>query len=253
MSTRTVGSLSMALIVLAFFLLGIGGTMLFNLWSTENSKVPVTIGSGEFAGQADPADIRGSYSFKEIETAFGVPVGDLAAAFGVDKNAEEFRCKDLETEYEGIDLGGGEIGTDSVRLFVALYNGIPYEAEETTRLPVAAAAVLDPRIADEKRREVEKLYVDLPGAPATPPTTDGAASDVKTPVGDYSPEERQVTGQTTFYDLGAWGLSAAEIRTALEGKEPGASNIPIRDYCQNNELSFSTVKGVLQKLVDGKK
>ena len=88
-------------IVLAVFILGIGGTMIFNLWQTTSSKVPATYSSGEFAGEYNPADIRGSYSFGDIEEAFAVPVTALAEAFAVvdTENPAAFLCKSLEELY----------------------------------------------------------------------------------------------------------------------------------------------------------
>ncbi len=48
------------------FLAGIGLTMAFNLWHTTTTKEPAKYSSGEFAGQANPADIRGSYTLGDV-------------------------------------------------------------------------------------------------------------------------------------------------------------------------------------------
>lgn len=144
----------LTIIIFAVFILGIGGTMAFNLWSTESSKEPAKFTEGELAGTANPADIRGSYSFQDIENAFGVPVEDLAAAFEVTEDPENFQCKELEDIYGSLEYG--DIGTGAVRLFVALYLEVPYEdAHEGTILPEPALDILGDRASPELREQME--------------------------------------------------------------------------------------------------
>ena len=71
----------LAVIIVAVFVSGIGLSMAFNLWRTEASKEPARYESGEFAGEYNPADIRGSYTFGDIEDTFGVPAQVLGKAF----------------------------------------------------------------------------------------------------------------------------------------------------------------------------
>jgi hypothetical protein len=81
-------------------------------WVTESTKVPVTFTEGEFAGQANPADIRGSYTFGDIANSFDVTPEVLAQAFGVTgDDPAAFAIKELEAIY--LD-SGYEIGTVSV-------------------------------------------------------------------------------------------------------------------------------------------
>ena len=107
-------------VVVAAFVLGIGLSMAFKLWHTESSKIPVTYTEGEFKGAYNPADIRGSYTFADIESAFGIPAEVLAEAYGIqgEEDPGGFPVKELEQMY-GQTPDGGEIGTDSIRLFVA--------------------------------------------------------------------------------------------------------------------------------------
>jgi hypothetical protein len=157
----TLRSKHIAPIVLAAFLIGIGGTIIFNLWQTTSSKVPATYTSGEFAGEFNPGDIRGSYSFGDIEEAFSVPVAGLAEAFGVEdsENPAALLCKGLEDMYGQVD--NGEIGTDSVRWFVALYTGLPYTPEEDTLLPFPALSVLQERLGEVELEEIKAKTVSL--------------------------------------------------------------------------------------------
>lgn len=158
-------------IILAVFVIGIGGTMALNLWTTTTTKEPAKYASGEFAGQANPADIRGSYTFGDIAAAFPVPVEALARAFAVKQgDPATFQCKQLEAIYAGTE--GGEIGTDSVRWFVALYAGLPYTAAEGSALPASALEVLAPRLSAERLAEVKAKTVGLAeSGPATATTT----------------------------------------------------------------------------------
>jgi hypothetical protein len=110
-------------------------------WKTSGSKTPATIKSGEYAGTADPMDIRGSYAFTDIAKSFNIPLADLAAAYQLtDAQASTFKCKDLE----GLGLGepGQDIGTESVRTFVAFYIGRSPGDFSPGDLPQSAISVL---------------------------------------------------------------------------------------------------------------
>lgn len=133
--------LFIVLVVLLFG--GIYGSMELNLWHTESSKVPAKIASGSFKGSSNPEDIRGSYSFSDISKSFDIPLESLGKAFGLNENDNiaAFKCKNLETKYTDAKANGFEIGTGSVRLFVALYKGIPVELEDSY-LPNTAIEVL---------------------------------------------------------------------------------------------------------------
>jgi hypothetical protein len=128
------------LAVLVIFAAGILITNAAGLWSTTTTKTPSRIENLEAADAYDPNDLRGSFTFGDISSLYGVPLEDLAAAFGVDeKAAADFKCKDLETLAEDTEY---EIGTASVRMFVADYLGLPYTPTEETYLSAAAAEIL---------------------------------------------------------------------------------------------------------------
>lgn len=130
------------LLVPVLLILGIGLTTLTGQWKTKNSKKPARYTKGEFLGEANPADIRGSYTFKDIETAFDIPVEVLAKAFGLEnqQNPSVIQVKSFESFYGEMD--GKEIGTDSMRLFVALYKNQPYIPKSMSVLPQMARDVL---------------------------------------------------------------------------------------------------------------
>lgn len=132
---------SIVILSVSIVLLGVIITSALGLFKTESTKVPKRLEEATANGAYDPADIKGSYSFAEISRLFDIPINDLADAFGVEKNAAAtFKCKDLETVFGESDY---DIGTSSVRLFVAYYLGLPYETNEESYLTQTAAQILE--------------------------------------------------------------------------------------------------------------
>ncbi len=229
-------------LILAVFVVGIAGTMAFNLWKTEGSKIPAKFRTGEHEGEYNPSDIRGSYAFSDISKNFKIPLEDLSKAFGLEsvENVAEFQCKELKELYP--EPPEGEIGTDSAKLFVALYTGIPHTPEETTRLPTPALSVLKEKLSEEELEEVKKITVSLSDLkPVSSQETAEHASD----------QDRAVRGNTTFAELLDWKLAKEEIEQVL-GIPMGKPGLTVRDHCTANEIEFSEVKTALQALVDAK-
>ncbi len=284
----------LAALILAAFTFGIAGASALGYWITESKKEPAKVASGEFAGQADPGDIRGSYTFGDIEKAFGVPAAVLAEAFGfTDRPAAEVKAKDLEETYAG-KTGALEVGTDAVRLFTAAWIGMPYEPEPDTGLPARAVELLEgrslhPATAALVRSRVvgaEPSIGTLSAAPASPAPTEGSvaapapapsspapgspAAPAATPVpsapaaaaappsGTGTAEShtttaaaaREVKGSTTFGDLTGWGLTRAQVKEALGGRDPGAPTEKVRDFCTAAGVEFSSVKTKLQEMAN---
>jgi polyferredoxin len=154
----------LALVVILFG--GIGMSKAFNLWITESTKVPATYTSGEVSGQYNPADIRGSYTLNDINKSFGVPVKDLADAFGISNVSDlgNFKVKELETIYAQYKGSEKEIGTDNVRYFVALYKGLPYNFEGDKYLPNPAGTILEAsgKLTEEQKKYMQSHLVDVP-------------------------------------------------------------------------------------------
>ena len=256
----TLRSKHIAPIVLVVFILGIGGTMFFGLWQTTSSKVPAAYTEGEFAGEYNPADIRGSYSFGDIEEAFAVPVAALAKAFAVEDtdNPADFLCKSLEDLYGATETG--EVGTDSVRWFVALYAGLPYSPEEDTLLLSPAISVLRERLTESELETVRAKTVSLSAnlsalsASASEDTpvadTDVADSETAEQTDTHTESEAgEIKGKTTFGELLSWGVSKETIEEIL-GLPIGKAGVTVRDYCVENDIEFSTVKEALQEAAE---
>jgi hypothetical protein len=221
---------------------GIGLSAALDLWSTESTKVPVRYETGDFEGEYNPADIRGSYSFDDIAASFDVSVEDLAKAFAMEANENPgaIKAKDLETVYG--ELEEGEVGTDSIRYFVALYTGRPYEPEEGTLLPSPAVSVLRDMVSEDILSTVSARTVSLGSLKE-------ASGQVEEHVED--PEDTTVKGKTTFGDLSSWGLTNEEIEAAI-GMKAGKSGITVRDHVVSAGSEFAAAKAALQELVDSK-
>lgn len=233
-----------ALILPLMFLLGIGGTMISGYWQTESTKIPVKFSEGEAAGEFNPADIRGSYSLQDIEDVFEVSVETLAQAFGMSSrnNPGDIQVKEFEESYGDID--GLEVGTDSMRYFVALYLDRPFVLDPGTALPQPAYNILKKEgvLSAERLEEAAGQAVSLEGAhilTAEEDSHDGESSGLL-----------EIKGKTTFHELYESGITAEQISDALGGLEPGPRGMSVRDYCMENNIEFSGVKGQIQTLLD---
>lgn len=254
-------SLALAIIVLMFGGIAVGDSM--NYWVTKSSKVPATYTSGEFKGVYNPADIRGSYSFEDISKNFEIPVEHLAIAFGLsdDIDANSYQCKKLESDYAIAAEKGFEIGTDSVRIFVALYKGLPIELEDTY-IPAAAYQVLKDNASltqeqinylDAHTVDISKLEVvqaaEVPSASVTEDPQNQESGTKGT--GDYNSADQLIKGKTTFAELMDWGVSKEEIEQVLGTEMPNAA-LTVRDFCAQQGIEFSAIKEALQNIADNK-
>lgn len=153
----------------AVMLMMLGGVIIassLGLFDTESSKNVATIKAGEFAGEADPNDIRGSFSFADISRQFGVEISALAEAFGIDGTDDEiaaFQIKGLEEKYAGLPQ---EIGTSSVRLFVGFMTSLPVELG--AYIPVKAAEIIISSVdglTEERESYLKGHTIDLTAVP----------------------------------------------------------------------------------------
>lgn len=230
----------LALSIVLLFGLSIVGSMIIGYWRTESSKIPTRIEGGPFAGAYDPAAIKGSYTFKDIESAFKIPVAQLAEAFAfaVSGEPETTQPKSFEAYPQPVE---GEVGTDSIRLFVSLYTSIPYEAEEDTRLPYSALALLrrEDKIDEERWAELKDRYGVEMGSPSgmseAPISESGSILEIK--------------GNTTYGQLFDAGLTALTIEEVI-GIKAGNRDQAIKDHLEAEGLEFSQYKTLLQEKVD---
>ena len=241
-----IGAKGIAASAIATILGGVVLLMALGSWQTESEKIPVKFSTGEFAGMANPGDIRGSYSFADVEKNFPVTADILAAAFALDvmvKPAQDYLAKDLEALYGDVADGAGEVGTDSLKWFVSLFTGLPFTPAEDTYVPSTVVEVLR-----DSGKVVDADTLAQLEAKSVEPLVPGIVPDVvDTHV--ESTTERVIKGTTTYADVISWGVTQAEIETIL-GVPLKSKTDKIRDHLLANNLEFSVVKTQLQALVD---
>jgi hypothetical protein len=230
-------------LIFIFIFGGILFSTWMNWWQTESTKIPAQFTEGEFTGEYDPLDIRGSYTFGDIESAFGIPLDLLAQAFVLPEDSElaAFEVKTLETLYSSLDE---EIGTASIRLFVALYKGLPFEISEETYLPSQAVEILKLHegLSSDQINYIESHSVLIDNSDIAEPL-------IENTVEPESSTSQLITGKTTFRDILDMGVSQSAIEGILGGEMPNPL-LKIKDYCIENNMLFETVKGALQTAVD---
>ena len=239
----------LAAIIFVVLFGGIALTSAMGWWATSSSKEAAVYTEGEFAGQSNPADIRGSYTFGDVEKNFGIPAAVLAQAFLIEgDNPAAFAVKGLEEIYAGSEF---EIGTASVRLFVAFYNGLPMDLSTDMYLPAEAANLLKQRsLTPEQSAYLETHTVMDPAAAAETAPAPAAES---TPAAEATPgatvtevsAENLVKGKTTFREILDWGVSQAVIEQVIGAPMPDPL-VKVKDYCTEKGLDFETVKAALQ-------
>ena len=227
-----------ALLVFIVIFGGIGVTMLTGDWATTSDKIPSKITTGESAGEYNPEDIRGSYTFSDVSDAFGIDLAVLFDAFGIpaDTDGTAIKTKDIEATY-----GDAEIGNGSVQMFVALYKGLPIALVDTYLTARGAAIVLEanPSLTQEQKDYLASHQIDTAGMEA--PAAADAEAPAETPKEE---EEPAINGGTTFQQAMDAGLTREQIEAIIGATMP-AANMAIRDYCQQNGLSFSEIKAQL--------
>ena len=239
---------------------GIFFSSIMGWWETESTKEAALYSEGEFAGQANPADIRGSYTFGDVENNFGVPAALLAQAFGVQTgDPAAFAVKGLEEMYAESPQ---EVGTASVRLFVAFYLGLPIDLGTDMYLPEAAAVILRTRnLSAENAAYLETHIVPDPGSEDAQPVEAvsstslpdaPAVTTAPTTATEHAPvvEAGTIKGKTTFAELMDWGLKPETIEQVLGMSMPAAPGMTVRDFCSQNGLTFETIKPALQAELD---
>jgi hypothetical protein len=246
----TLTSKSLAITILVILFGGILFSSAIGWWLTESSKQAAIFTDGEFAGQPNPADIRGSYTFGDVENNFDVPATTLAQAFRVSStDPSAFAVKDLETIYASEEF---EIGTASVRLFMALYTGLPYEILPDIYLPKRAVEMLKSHVT----LTVEQVtYLDSHAIVLDPSDTAQSLSEpapiaqTEEHVETDSTQDQTIKGKTTFQEVLDWGVPQATIEGIIGGPLPNPLT-KVKDHCLETSLNFEEIKPALQTEID---
>jgi len=256
----TLTSKPLAFIVLLVMFGGIEVSTALGWWETESTKEPAKYTEGEFAGQANPADIRGSYTFGDIANSFDVTPETLAQAFQVTTDAPAtFAIKELENVY--LD-SGYEVGTNSVRLFVAYYLGLPFDTTgQEIYLPKPAVNILTDHatLPPEQLTYIQSHTVDVQSASSADIETDSAQAEETAPEAEStqstseatasSEDDYLVKGKTIFGDLIRWGVPKEIIEQIIDAPMPDPA-MKVKDFATANGLDFETIKTQLQAEVD---
>lgn len=229
-------SLYIPLVIITILFGGVTISKGLGIWITESTKIPKTISSGTYAGEYDPGDIRGSYTFDDIYNSFNISPEILAEAFNIitDK-PRDFQVKSLEDMYSDLEV---EVGTDSVRRFTALYTGLPYDSDEI--LPQQAITILysNNKITESEMESLLKNTIILPTI----------TDDISTDSNLASETESVINGKTTVKDVLKYDISLEQIE-GLIGIKIDDQSSTLRDLCQKNGISFSTIKNSLNELM----
>jgi hypothetical protein len=243
----------LAAIIFVVLFGGIAITAAMGWWQTMSTKEAAAFTEGEFAGQANPADIRGSYTFGDVEKNFGIAPAVLAQAFNIQTDdPATFQVKSLEEIYGESEY---EIGTASVRLFVAFYNGLPFDLSPDIYLPEEAAGLLKQRtLTPEQSTYLEAHTVPRTASAAVAaPEASTAPSSESTPAAESTSSEAStenlVKGKTTFQEILDWGVSQEVIEQVI-GKPMPNPLTTVKDFCTEQGLNFETIKPALQAEVD---
>lgn len=224
-------------------------TSALGLWTTVNTKEPARYTSGEFTGEYNPEDIRGSYTFGEISELFEIPLEYLGSGFSIaDENSfADFKCKELETIYASSSAEGKEVGTDSVRIFIALYKSLPITLNDNTYFPESALNVLknNAKLTEEQITYLETHTV----IPVDTTNIEKTSTETKEEALENSDTEKVIKGNTTFKELLDWGVKEEDIEKIINDKIPNTSET-IKDYTLAKGIEFSTIKEFLQTLIE---
>lgn len=243
----TLTSKPLAFIVIVILFGGILLSSSLGVWRTETSKQAAIFTTGEFAGQANPADIRGSYTLADIEKNFGISPDILVKAFGIQTdNPASFTIKELETLYAASPV---EIGTSSVRLFVAFFKGLPFDLSTEIFLPRTAVDLL----SDKALSAEQKAYLQTHTAGEIAPSSSAVIAPTQTAEVTAVSSERLIKGMTTFKDLLSWGLTREAVEKIIGLPLPTDLAVKVKDFTTANNLSFETIKSELQAAVDALK
>jgi len=241
MNQKTLG-----LVTLILIFGGIIATMAAGVWSTETEKIPVKFTEGASAGEYNPEDIRGSYTFIDVASLFEIPVDVLLKAFSLplDTDPSQFKTKDLEGYYSFEDETI-EVGNESVQVFVALYKNLPITLTDTY-LPKTAVEILKALDTTWPPATIDYFDAYAVEISATSAVQTETSSSEQAATAETH-EEPIIKGTTTFQQLLDAGISEEQIKAVLGSNMPPTNQI-VKDYCTQNGLSFAEVKAAIEDI-----
>lgn len=184
----------------------------------------------------DPTSISGNSNFLELSSTYGIDLKILTDAFLLeDTDPALFETRDLEHYYQNIDETI-EIGNEAVQAFIALHNDLDFEFVDIY-LPKEAIDILK---SLGKLSPAEEAYF-----------VDHTVSNIEVDISDVELEvekENNLTGNTTLQDLINMGLTQESIES-ITGIAIENTQILLRDYAEDNDLSYGEVKEDVEVLL----
>lgn len=231
------------MIFISILIIGIFLSQAMGIWESESSKVPRLTDAGEY----DPGDIRGSYTFGDVENAFGVPAALLAQVYSISTDRPaDFPIKDLEDIYAGVaevypEYDDVEIGTGSVRFFVMLYTGIESDLVIPEYIPLRGLQyLLENQLIT---REIYDNYASLTiNLNEYLKVYDSGESIDSTTEDEHI--EPIVKGKTVVQEVIDAGMTKEELEEIMGITIDNRAAL-IKDLCIENELSFSDIKDAI--------
>jgi len=164
---------------------------------------------------------------------------------------------------EGIYLDSGyEVGTNSIRLFVAWYLDLPFDTTgQEIYLPQSAINILlkHATLTPDQTTYIQTHAVEVSPTSSADVETDPAQSEVtaseaesnqSTSEASTSPSEDYIVkGKTIFGDLIRWGVPQETIEAIIGTPIPDPA-MTVKDFATTNGLDFETIKTNLQAEVD---
>jgi hypothetical protein len=165
----------------------------------------------------------------------------------------------LEAMYLDSDY---EIGTNSVRLFVAYYLGLPFDtAGQEIYIPQPATEILlkNATLTPEQLTYIQSHSVDVKPTSILGVKSDSSQNTESAPntestqstsnATSSSSEEYVVKGKTIFGELVRWGVTKEVIEQIIGASMPDPA-MKVKDFATANGLDFETIKTQLQAEVD---
>lgn len=245
--SKAISEKSVFLLIFLILFGGILASKQLGLWTEENEAKLVKY---DAIDAYKPDDIRGSFSLAEVSKYYDIPVEALLKAFKypLDADPEIIFGKNFEEHFFAYANEEQEIGNGSIKQFVALYNDLPYVFDESALFPFEALEVLsDHRLLDnETLNYLESHIVVVVEIDSN--TLNASSTDEETIEEPSTEEEPAVKGATTFTQLISFGVEKSAIEKVI-GVTIKKENQVIRDYCVENDLSFSEIKEALEALI----
>jgi hypothetical protein len=175
-----------------------------------------------------------------IQKAFDIEPHIIAQAFGIEcDNVSSVQDKTLESLYEERNFPI-EIGTKSIRLFVALYKGLPIEDDAGITKQALDILMENSKIPKEQYDSLMETAIDLYDEPAN----NNETKKPKTIEKEHR-SSSEITGSTTIEQALTIGIDKDFLEKQIGDISKKDKTETIRDIAKSQGLSFGQIKTIL--------